>query len=233
MVLAPQCAGPASRLEITTWIRTSCLLRAAEELPQNRDDARATQALIEARRRHRARPQQLPIADCATVFRSLRPTRAAMSGPSSTRWPPARARPVLDDVGSHGSWTGCRPSTRPTSSTSSSEHGKILDLGEEKPEDPEILSIRRLRGAPHACDVVAIRDFDGRGSRSAHQEDRHRSVPSACTRWTTISTSSRVRSGASAADRGACFWSPGRGCRQRQRNDGPGGGGASSPSTTS
>lgn len=53
------------------------LLRAAEELLQNRDDSRARQALVES---HAADIghllQQLPLADRATIFRSLRSDQA-------------------------------------------------------------------------------------------------------------------------------------------------------------
>src|SRR3990172_3814213 len=53
------------------------LLRAAEELLQNRDDLRATQALVEAHAADIAHVlQQLPQDDRATIFRSLRPDQA-------------------------------------------------------------------------------------------------------------------------------------------------------------
>jgi magnesium transporter len=53
------------------------LLRAAEELLQNRDDVRATQALVEAHAADIAHVlQQLPLADRATIFRSLRQDQA-------------------------------------------------------------------------------------------------------------------------------------------------------------
>ena len=53
------------------------LLRAAEELLQNRDDPRATQALVEAHAADIAHVlQQLPLADRAMIFRSLRPDQA-------------------------------------------------------------------------------------------------------------------------------------------------------------
>ena len=53
------------------------LLRAAEELLQNRDDLRATQALVEGHAADIAHVlQQLALADRATIFRSLRPDQA-------------------------------------------------------------------------------------------------------------------------------------------------------------
>jgi len=53
------------------------LLRAAEELLQNRDDARAAQALVEAHAADIAHVlQELPLADRATIFRSLRSDQA-------------------------------------------------------------------------------------------------------------------------------------------------------------
>ena len=53
------------------------LLRAAEELLQNRDEPRAAQALVEAHAADLAHVlQQLPLADRATLFRSLRPDQA-------------------------------------------------------------------------------------------------------------------------------------------------------------
>ena len=53
------------------------LRHAAEELLQNRDDVRATQALVEAHAADIAHVlQHLPLADRATIFRSLRPDQA-------------------------------------------------------------------------------------------------------------------------------------------------------------
>src|SRR3990172_4656979 len=53
------------------------LRRAADELLQNRDDVRATHALVEAHAADVAHVlQQLPQDDRATIFRSLRPDQA-------------------------------------------------------------------------------------------------------------------------------------------------------------
>src|SRR2546428_4994123 len=53
------------------------LLHAAEELLQNRDDVRAGQALAEAHAADLAHVfQQLPAAERAAIFRSLRPDQA-------------------------------------------------------------------------------------------------------------------------------------------------------------
>jgi magnesium transporter len=140
------------------------LLRAAEELLQNRDDARATQALIEAHAADIAHVlQQLPIADRATVFRSLRPDQAGdvLSELDDAtllelvrslddvevsmildRMPAEHAADVVDEL--------------------SSEHAeKILDLMEEEKSEEiqEILEYPEdSAGRLMSQDVVAIRE---------------------------------------------------------------------------
>ena len=140
------------------------LLRAAEELLQNRDDARATHALIEAHAADIAHVlQQLPIADRATVFRSLRPDQAGdvLSELDDAtllelvrslddvevsmildRMPAEHAADVVDEL--------------------SSEHAeKILDLMEEEKSEEiqEILEYPEdSAGRLMSQDVVAIRE---------------------------------------------------------------------------
>jgi magnesium transporter len=140
------------------------LLRAAEELLQNRADLRAAQALVEAHATDIAHVlQQLPQDDRATVFRSLRPDQAgdALSELDDAtllelvrslddvevsmildRMPSEHAADVVDEL--------------------SSEHAeKILDLMEEEKSEEiqEILEYPEdSAGRLMSQDVVAIRE---------------------------------------------------------------------------
>ena len=140
------------------------LLRAAEELLQNRDDPRAAQALVEAHAADIAHVlQQLPLADRATIFRSLRPDQAGdvLSELDDAtllelvrslddvevsmildRMPAEHAADVVDEL--------------------SSEHAeKILDLMEEEKSEEiqEILEYPEdSAGRLMSQDVVAIRE---------------------------------------------------------------------------
>jgi magnesium transporter len=140
------------------------LLRAAEELLQNRDDLRATQALVEAHAADIAHVlQQLPLADRATIFRSLRPDQAGdvLSELDDAtllelvrslddvevsmildRMPSEHAADVVDEL--------------------SSEHAeKILDLMEEEKSEEiqEILEYPEdSAGRLMSQDVIAIRE---------------------------------------------------------------------------
>ncbi|MDO8477504.1 MAG: magnesium transporter [Candidatus Rokubacteria bacterium] len=140
------------------------LLRAAEELLQNRDDVRATQALVEAHAADIAHVlQQLPLADRATIFRSLRQDQAgdvlselddatllelvrALDDVEVSmildRMPAEHAADVVDEL--------------------SSEHAeKILDLMEEEKSEEiqEILEYPEdSAGRLMSQDVVAIRE---------------------------------------------------------------------------
>src|SRR6202795_2802814 len=140
------------------------LLRAAEELLQNRDDVRATQALVEAHAADIAHVlQQLPLADRATIFRSLRQDQAGdvLSELDDAtllelvrslddvevsmildRMPSEHAADVVDEL--------------------SSEHAeKILDLMEEEKSEEiqEILEYPEdSAGRLMSQDVVAIRE---------------------------------------------------------------------------
>ena len=143
---------------------TERLLRAAEELLQNRDDLRATQALVEAHAADIAHVlQQLPQDDRATIFRSLRPDQAGdvLSELDDAtllelvrslddvevsmildRMPSEHAADVVDEL--------------------SSEHAeKILDLMEEEKSEEiqEILEYPEdSAGRLMSPDVVAIRE---------------------------------------------------------------------------
>jgi magnesium transporter len=140
------------------------LLRAAEELLQNRDDSRAAHALAEAHAADIAHVlQQLPLADRATIFRSLRQDQAGdvLSELDDAtllelvrslddvevsmvldRMPAEHAADVVDEL--------------------SSEHAeKILDLMEEEKSEEiqEILEYPEdSAGRLMSQDVVAIRE---------------------------------------------------------------------------
>jgi len=140
------------------------LLRAAEELLQDRDDVRAAQALVEAHAADIGHVlQQLPLADRATIFRSLRPDQAGdvLSELDDAtllelvrslddvevsmildRMPAEHAADVVDEL--------------------SSEHAeKILDLMEEEKSEEiqEILEYPEdSAGRLMSPDVVAIRE---------------------------------------------------------------------------
>jgi magnesium transporter len=140
------------------------LLRAAEELLQNRDDPRAAQALVEAHAADIAHVlQELPLADRATIFRSLRADQAGdvLSELDDAtllelvrslddvevsmildRMPAEHAADVVDEL--------------------SSEHAeKILDLMEEEKSEEiqEILEYPEdSAGRLMSQDVVAIRE---------------------------------------------------------------------------
>jgi magnesium transporter len=140
------------------------LLRAAEELLQNRDDLRAAQALVEAHAADIAHVlQQLSLADRATIFRSLRQDQAGdvLSELDDAtllelvrslddvevsmildRMPSEHAADVVDEL--------------------SSEHAeKILDLMEEEKSEEiqEILEYPEdSAGRLMSQDVVAIRE---------------------------------------------------------------------------
>ena len=140
------------------------LLRAAEELLQNRDDPRAAQTLAEAHAADIAHVlQQLPVADRATIFRSLRQDQAGdvLSELDDAtllelvrslddvevsmildRMPAEHAADVVDEL--------------------SSEHAeKILDLMEEEKSEEiqEILEYPEdSAGRLMSQDVVAIRE---------------------------------------------------------------------------
>ena len=140
------------------------LLRAAEELLQNRDDVRATQALVDAHAADIAHVlQQLPLTDRTTIFRSLRQDQAGdvLSELDDAtllelvrslddvevsmildRMPAEHAADVVDEL--------------------SSEHAeKILDLMEEEKSEEiqEILEYPEdSAGRLMSQDVVAIRE---------------------------------------------------------------------------
>jgi len=140
------------------------LVRAAEELLENRDDLRATQALVEAHAADLAHVlQQLPLDDRSTIFRSLRPDQAGdvLSELDDAtllelvrslddvevsmildRMPSEHAADVVDEL--------------------SSEHAeKILDLMEEEKSEEiqEILEYPEdSAGRLMSQDVVAIRE---------------------------------------------------------------------------
>ena len=140
------------------------LLHATEDLLQNRDDARATQVLVEAHAADIGHVlQQLPLADRATVFRSLRPDQAGdvLSELDDAtllelvrslddvevslileRMPPEHAADVVDEL--------------------STEHAeKILDLLEEEKSEEiqEILEYPEdSAGRLMSPDTVAVRE---------------------------------------------------------------------------